>query len=426
MAFGIGLKVLRRLCEEQKPLVWQKSKLSAPLFKAHEQPAFEWVEKHLKQFHALPKLETLFANFPEIKEVETPEPPAYYVQMLENAYFHQRINQANIDSQLVLKNDQDAHEKAMEILRGALNDITQQKYRLRILDVGKDAPAMVLTAYHQAVLTDSVGLFGWDYMDVQSGGTMPGDVISFVGRPAAGKSWLMLWIALTNWQKAKRNVLFVSMEMSLLAISQRLTAMYTHSNISQLKMSGYSKSTYDKFVVGLKGMTQEDGKFYVVDGNLAATAEDIFVLADQLGCEDICIDGAYLVRHTNARLDRFTRVAENVELFKRYTGDLGKTTFASWQLSREAEKKNKTGQKQEASLADIGYSDAIGQISSIVLGMFQEEGVETMMQRQIRVMKGRNGEVGQFSIGWDFTGMNFHQVDPVVGGAVASQELQWI
>ena len=30
--------------------------------------------------------------------------------------------------------------------------------------------------------------------------------------------------------------------------------------------------------------------------------------------------------------------------------------------------------------------------------------------RIVRVLKGRNGEVGQFKIGWDFATMNFHEV----------------
>jgi hypothetical protein len=40
----------------------------------------------------------------------------------------------------------------------------------------------------------------------------------------------------------------------------------------------------------------------------------------------------------------------------------------------------------------------------------QEETVETMYQRLIRVMKGRDGQVGEFSIHWDFDVMDFNQV----------------
>jgi len=156
-------------------------------------------------------------------------------------------------------------------------------------------------------------------------------------------------------------------------------------------------------------MAQEKGHFYVVDGNLAASVEDIYLLASQLGAKLVLIDGAYLLKHKNTRLDRYTRVAENVELMKQASTGLEIATAASWQLNRDAAKNaKKTG--QQAGLEDIGYSDAIGQISSVVLALMQEEGIETMMQRRIDVLKGRNGEVGQFSIWWDFMTMNFDQV----------------
>jgi hypothetical protein len=84
-------------------------------------------------------------------------------------------------------------------------------------------------------------------------------------------------------------------------------------------------------------------------------------------------------------------------------------TFSSWQFNRVASQKKDKGGKG-GTIDDIGYSDAIGQISSIVLGLFQEDGVETMNKKTIRVLKGRGGEVGEFDINWDFNKMNFDQI----------------
>ena len=259
---------------------------------------------------------------------------------------------------------------------------------------------------------------------------MPGDVISVVGRPASGKTWLTLWTALYNWTVRKLNVLYVSMEMMTLPIAQRIATLYTHQNIGQLKMAGYSNQTMAKFYAGLQALSAEQAKMYVVDGNLATNVEDLFALADMLECKVMFIDGAYLLRHRNTRLDRFTRAAENVELIKHHCTDQEMMAFCSWQFNRVAAVKQKKGKGDHGDLEDIGYSDAIGQISSIALSLFQEDSVETMFQRKVQVMKGRNGETGQFSIAWDFTGMNFHQTDPPLASTTAvvekSPELQWV
>lgn len=413
--FALGLKCLKRFCEEQSPIHWYKAKLIAGMFKAPEVPVFEWVAKFVKDFHQLPQIATLVKKFPEMDSIQCVEPAAYYLKHIETRYFYEKINAANLASQEVLKANPEDIDGATKFMRDAMQDISKQKFRARIVDVALDGPPMLMTAYHSTLLVENVAEFGWPYLDDLTGGLMGGDIVSFIGRPAAGKTFKVLRTAIHNWRKG-RNVLFVSMEMAPLPIIQRIAAMYGHTNLTQLKMGGYStlggkESTYSKFLQGLAGLAHEKAKFYVVDGNLAASAEDVYELAVQLGADIVLVDGAYLMKHRNNRLDKFTRVAENCELMKTLTSDLEIPTFASWQFNREASKKKDA--KQHGGLEDIAFSDAIGQISTVVLGLFQEDSVETLYQRLIKVLKGRNGEIGEFMIHWDFMKMNFDQVvDP--------------
>lgn len=426
MAYALGLKAIRRLCEEQNPLAWHRAKLSTQLFKAHEVEAFEWVRNHLSKHHVLPQLDTLAGAFPEVSSIETPEPVSYYVGQLEERYGYERINQANLDAQAILKNDQSAYMKSLEVLRAATNEILEQKYRTRILDVGKELSDLVVPAYNST--KDSLGVFGWPYMDEQTGGIMGGDVVSLVGRPAAGKTWLSLWMALQNWKKG--NVMFASMEIMTLPIAQRIAAMYAGQPISQLKAgkfgNGFADKTYAKFLQSMKAVKNEEHKLYVIDGNLAASAEDIFQLAELLQCRMVVVDGAYLLRHKNPKLDRFVRAAENVELIKRFCSDADMASVCSWQFNRRASEKQKKGNGTETDLEDIGYSDAIGQISSVVLGMFQQEGVETIERRKIRCLKGRSGETGEFSIAWNFESMQFKQVQPMAAEDAQKPQVEWV
>jgi replicative DNA helicase len=179
-----------------------------------------------------------------------------------------------------------------------------------------------------------------------------------------------------------------------------------------LKDAAFGKHTYDKFTAGLTSVNEYAARFLVVAGSIAATVDDIYNLAQEYECSVVYIDGGYLVRNKNSKLDRYLRVAENVEQMKRYSEDLGLCTFASWQFNREASKKSAKSGVQEGGLEDIACSDAIGQVSSVVLGMFQEDSPETIERREIRVLKGRNGETGKFSIRWDFLKMDFEQCDP--------------
>lgn len=86
-------------------------------------------------------------------------------------------------------------------------------------------------------------------------------------------------------------------------------------------------------------------------------------------------------------------------------GKFGIPAFLSYQFNREASKKQeKSKGKHKGGLAEIAMSDKIGQVSSVVCGMFEEESVETLLTREIHVLKGRKGQIGKFRINWDSSG----------------------
>ncbi|MFP3647053.1 hypothetical protein [Paraburkholderia sp. SIMBA_054] len=185
--FQLGLKVIRRLCEEKSALHWHKAKLSDQLFNGdYEMAVFGWVHHHVTAYKALPAIETLLQKFPEFKDIPTPEPAKYYLDLLDNRYAYNLIDKANIASQTTLKENPKAVKKAKEILQEAVNRITQQEHRTRILDLGKEGPKMIMEEYHNVHEKKVAIDFGWPTLDNMCGGAVGGDVISFVGRPASG------------------------------------------------------------------------------------------------------------------------------------------------------------------------------------------------------------------------------------------------
>ena len=198
------------------------------------------------------------------------------------------------------------------------------------------------------------------------------------------------------------------MEMPILQITPRIAALHTHLNMNHVKNAELGTVGFKTLVKGLTEVKGYGAPFYVVDGNLTATVEDIAMMARQLKPAGIFVDGAYLVKHPKEH-DRFKRVAENADLMKKHLAKIA-PTVTSWQFARTASKKNKKA-NEKVDLDDIGYSDAIGQVSSVVLGIFEAENVETLKQRRIEVLKGRSGETGSFNTRWDFASMNFTEIE---------------
>jgi replicative DNA helicase len=410
----LGVKTLKALIQQGEQLKYVRARLNSALFVGEEQAVFDWVAGFMAKYAKLPTLETLTPHFPIIAELSAPEAAGYYLDLLQNRFEYNTINQANLDAQAILKTDKTQTAKAREVLRSAVGACIAQAHRMQLTDFGKEGKELLTAAYKQTLVgADYSGIFGWPTLDYQTQGIMPGDLVSFVGRPATGKSWLALYLALANWLQKHRRVLLCSMEMNTLAICLRIAAMYAGLPAAQIKKAALSTGTFESYFISLDGLSSEEGGLWVLDGNLAACPEDIYELAHTLGCDGVVIDGAYLTRHRNKKLDRYTRVAENAETMKACSGDLGMWTAASWQLKREAAAKTKKHkgkpQGEKADLEDIGYSDAIGQLSSIVIGLMQEESVETINGRWLEILKGRNGETGKLHIKWDFQTTDFSE-----------------
>jgi replicative DNA helicase len=265
----------------------------------------------------------------------------------------------------------------------------------------REAYDLIMSAYvAKATAGNNMGLMlGWPTLDKMTGGLSIGDLISFIGRPAMGKSWFMLYMALHAWSQGKVPM-FVSMEMQPLIIQQRLLAIQAELPFSGLRDGALTTADYKKMKTLMLANKHGTTPFHVIDGNLTATVSDIYTLARQLKPDLVIIDGAYLLKHPTER-DRFKRVAENADLIKQQICALA-PTLCSWQFARP-QKGNKSSKVKEApTLDDIGYTDAIGQLSALVCGIMQPESAETTKQREVLILKGRNGEAGQFNVNWDF------------------------
>jgi hypothetical protein len=386
------------------------------LFMGNESEVYDFIREFVKEYGVLPKEETIETHTGQ-SLVKATEPAGYYYDLLGQRYTEQKLKVGMTNAQKLLKADVKDIDGASKVLAEMLMEVSMKRQVKQISDF-RFALADIIGEYATKLnASENYGLqLGWPYIDQKTGGIVAGDLVSFVGKVMQGKTWMMLHSAHHGWNQANQALLggaedvpdqsrlFISMEIKALPIKQRLAAMQAHIPMTQLKQAELS-------TINLKGLKQELGviqgyrdAFWVVDGNLTATVEDIWMMVRQLKPSAVYIDGAYLLKHPTER-DRFVRVAENCDLLKTQVCDLV-PTVASWQFQTKG-KQVKKGEK--LGLDDIGYTKAIAELSSIVCGLFQEDSVETLIKKQIDLLKGRSGETGQWETHWDFQTMNFSQ-----------------
>lgn len=394
----------------------------AHLFKNAEMEYYAPYHQHVSKHATVPSLETLKTLWGETPP-EVLEPHTYYLEYLTERHYKHKLSKAVDDANTLVQENQS--EKATVQLIAQLVPELVRGQGTKMMDF-KDAYGTVITNYYQQFkLGDEYGIrLGYPIVD-EYGGLVAGDILSIAGRPASGKSFLVLRSAHKVWKEQHKAPAFWSLEMNNLISGQRLVALDAGVPLSNLKLQkgqGLTTPQLLKLKEGKEIAENSDVPFYLMDANLSSTVEDMYNFCRHTKPAVLFIDGAYMLKHPNPRLGRFERVAENIELIKQMiAGELGIPVVCSWQLSRDAVKKSQGGKGKggQVGLEDIGYSDAIGQISSIVLGLLEDETVETMNQKSVSIMKGRNGEVGSFKINWRFNPlMNFDMVEKETEGAM--------
>ena len=382
------------------------------MFTPLEKPVFEYMALMARKHGKVPSPETILQET-GVSLLNVPENPSFYLERMERRYTESTLKRSMLEAQKHFGDKDMNPEDAIPIMQEALTQITRMKFAENVVDYRQAGP-LLMQHYADTMLGDDSGMLtGWKSYDDMSGGLRTGDMMSVIGRPMAGKSWLLIWIALMCWLSG-RKVLLISMEMTALYVLQRISAVHSQVSMNHLKagkqfgMTTLQKETYKE---ALEQAKDAESGLYVVDANLSGTVEDVWGLWQSLRPDVGLIDGGYLLKHPTVR-DRYARVAENAELMKSELCPLG-PLGVSWQFSRDAVKnKNKQAKKAEekdATLEDIGYSDVIAQVSSTALGLMQMPSVESINTKRVKILKGRNGESGDFEINWDFNKMDFSE-----------------
>jgi len=405
-ATTVGRRLLSAVVFEAKADNLLRLKLFPALFRDSELVLYEFITTHVNEFGKLPHPDTIETKLGDVL-CEVEEPPEYYLKETEKRYLHTKLKAAVLSCQDFLKEEK--ADAAHALILDLVQELHSTKTRHQVLDFREAADTIFAEYSKQHKAVDTTGIFfGWPSLDGVTAGLQPGDYASIVGRPAAGKTFMLLAASLYGWRKQKQSPMFVSMEMKTLAINQRLAGMDTHKPLTHIMRGALTTKAYKHLTTVLEENRKMPRPFWVIDGNLTATAEDVVSTAQMLKPSSVWVDGAYLQKHKDRRLSRWDRINENAEIMKlEIAGRLGIPVVASYQFNKEVMKKKKD---QKPGVEDVYGSDAVGQLSSISLGMFQEEGIETKKRRRVDVMKGRSGETGSFYINWNFVTMDFSEL----------------
>lgn len=410
----LGFKYISAVVEDGDLAAFTNRGDLSALFRAVELPTYEFITDFAKAHGKIPDADTIETHT-SIELPEVTEPASYFLGEIEKRYIEKGIRDAVKESSVHLKPGKGKDPvAALEIVTSAIARLHLMKTSNKVIDY-RESLSAILSQYTAAAMSAGpIGVcLGYPHLDDLTGGLSGGDLVSIVGRPAVGKTWFVVSMANHVWEHQHMTPLVVSMEVALGPLQLRQAALHAHIPSMGLKLGELTSKALVKLETKLAAAADHDVPYWIADGSMSASVQDVAMLAQQLKPDVVFVDGAYLMKCEGFFRTKYQRVGAVAEGLKMMANDLNIPVIASWQFNRDAGKKKKG---EQITLDDIAYADEIGQISSIILGLFQDETPETLMYRVIDILKGRTGEQGRFKTNWNFDTMDFSQLHTTGSG----------
>jgi len=410
----IGLGLIKKLLDTKELLTDLKDKgVDDDSFVGEELKVYKFLKRHLAEYGVYPKEETIDAevnvSLPEL----TDEPIEYWIDRVERRRMSRLITEAA--EQMM----EACSEGDVDVARGKLRDcfleLEARSPTHRVDDLVRKAQLVLIKHDRLRNSGEMDGVpFGLDYLDQVSNGAQPGDTIAIVGRPGMGKSYFEF--AMANYAyDAGKCPLVVTLEMPALQCARRIMALRTRvptDLIRKGRLGHWGRMRLEEGVGNLMGNT--DRPFWLLEGELKSTIEDLVLTVRELKPDALYVDGAYLLRSKENISARWERVSQTAEFLKMIATEFSIPAIATYQFNRRGAGK----------LENIAYTDAVGQLASIVISLDEdlteererESGVwKARTFKILELLKGREGERGKIQVLYDMSRMLIEQTEVLSG-----------
>ena len=213
---------------------------------------------------------------------------------------------------------------------------------------------------------------GFSDLDALTYGLQPGALVVLGARPAMGKTALALAIARNAALGGNKSVVFFSLEMSHLELTQRLVAMDARVNSSHLRNGKVNDADWNRITKSLGRLG--DATLWI-DDNANLTVMELRAKARRLKSELgedlglIVVDYLQLMSGPGRAENRQTEIAEISRGLKVLAREIDTPVLALSQLSRQLEQRA----DKRPMLSDLRESGSIEQDADIVLFLYRDE-----------------------------------------------------
>jgi replicative DNA helicase len=362
---------------------------------------FRFIAEFYSKYGNVPSLELVEENFKQLHLTYAKEPANFYIDKMVENYVR------NKGSELLMSTARHIVESPIAGLEKLQNDVANLSIEAMPTKDDFVGATVEDRLAHYLKMKNAGGMDGmptpWEVLNEATMGLHAGDFITVVSRPGTGKTFMLVLFA----EYAVRNklkVLFVSNEMSNTQIMQRFDAIYFKLPYKELRAGLLPDALEKVYFDGLEAMKKDVNMIVTQDVRGVAS---IGSKIDQYKTDLVLVDGMYLLADDQNGQSRWESISNISRSLKKLARQKKVPIIATTQFNRASE----VVKIDKVTLANLGFSDSIGQDADVVLGLFRTKDMEMNNELKIRMLKVREGEPKDFMIKWDLHSMDFRTTE---------------
>lgn len=381
------------------------TRLDREIFTIQEQATFDFVSGFFRQYREMPTAATVNQET-NVRLPIAQQTMDFYLDQVQDRHIYNQI----IERYAELRDSMRDRDIA------GMRPIVEEMSRAMRVNNDRNASVMGIGAAMQLV-TDRLiatrgtgGITGietpWATFNEITGGYQDADLVTIVGRPGVAKTYNLLTQAMAAHDSGE-SVLVVSTEMGIEQLARRYAALRIGINPEMLKKNTVS-SYMMRRIEQLGAEMISDETFRILSVGMHAKVSTIEALLQEMGPDACYVDGTYLLHPSiKTQMKRIERVAEVFDELKGLTISANIPIINTMQFNRQAGKDGKDG-----SLENIGFTDAVGMHSSLVIGLAYGPTENPRASRTMSFLKGREGETGQVHMNFKFAPVDMSELAP--------------
>jgi replicative DNA helicase len=358
---------------------------------------YKFMTDHYRRYKIPPTFDTVYAEFPDFNFETSGENVSFLKDKFKKQVMYRfgadaviRISEELADPDSEIDVDQlfmeESRRLATILPNASLHSFKDMDKRIQqYLDASEDSWIGIKS--------------GVPAIDNLTYGIQPHEYVTVFGVTGAGKSTVSQWMLFNAWMQNK-TPMYISLEMEANALFRKWDTMSMQFRYHDLKGHTLREEEIDRWKEKSREIAERPNDIIVMDDVRGCTVDRVYAEITRWKPDILCLDYINLMSARSSYSQNWEKIQYLTQELKQVSRTLKTPIIGIAQSNRSAF-------QQGATLENVGGSISIVQDSDLVFGLHSDEEMREEKKTELRLLKNRDGMVGNVDLWWEPETMTF-------------------